>query len=165
MLLRAIGAVAGTLRENRLRGVATEHRFEATPPGGLPLGIDIEVDIPADDATTTLFDVLATSRDVRDGCGWTCGEFPVNVMLYLENDEGEAFRLRYVFNYGAALENKERDDYRQIATAVPRGEWDRDFVFNVRDGWPEATRITRVRLYGYGWNFDGGVDNVAIVDR
>jgi hypothetical protein len=36
-LPRAIGAVAGTLRDNRLRVVATELAFEAAPPGGPPL--------------------------------------------------------------------------------------------------------------------------------
>jgi hypothetical protein len=34
LLPRAIGAVAQTLRENRLRVVATEHAFEAAPAGG-----------------------------------------------------------------------------------------------------------------------------------
>lgn len=139
-------------------------RSNALGNGGA-VGIDIEVDIPVTDATTATFDVLATSRDVGDGCGWTCGEFPANVMLYLENELGEAFRLRYAFNYGTALEDKQQDDYRQIATAVPQGEWARDFAFNVRDGWPEAARINRVHLFGNGWNFDGGIDNVAIVER
>ena len=37
LLPLAIGAVARTLRENRLRVVATEHAFEAAPPGGPPL--------------------------------------------------------------------------------------------------------------------------------
>jgi ATP-dependent helicase/nuclease subunit B len=37
LLPRAIGAVARTLRENRLRVVATEHAFEAAPAGGPPL--------------------------------------------------------------------------------------------------------------------------------
>ena len=48
LLPRAIGAVAGTLRENRLRVVATEHRFEAVPPGGPPLrGV---IDLLAEDS-------------------------------------------------------------------------------------------------------------------
>ncbi len=37
LLPLAIGAVARTLRQNRLRVVATEHAFEAAPPGGPPL--------------------------------------------------------------------------------------------------------------------------------
>ncbi|MCA1790898.1 MAG: carboxypeptidase-like regulatory domain-containing protein [Thioalkalivibrio sp.] len=139
-------------------------RSNALGNGGA-VGIDIAVDIPVSDTTAAVFDVLATFRDVGDGCGWTCGEFPANVMLYLENDLGEPFRLRYAFNYGTALADVERDDYRQIATAVPQGEWARDFAFTVRDGWPQATRITRVHLFGNGWNFDGGIDNVEIVER
>lgn len=132
---------------------------------GGAVGIDIEVDIPVTDATTAVFDVLATFRDVGDGCGWTCGEYPANVMLYLENDAGDELRLRYAFNYGTELQDKERDDFRQIATQVPRDEWVRDLSFNVREGWPEAARITRVHIYGNGWNFEGGVDDIAIVER
>lgn len=129
---------------------------------GGAVGIDIAVDIPVSDETTVGFDVLASFRDVGDGCGWTCGEYPVNVDLYLEDVAGNPYRLRYAFNYGTALEDKERDGYRQIATSVPMDVWARDLQFVVREGWPEAARIVRVHLYGNGWNFEGGIDDVFV---
>jgi ATP-dependent helicase/nuclease subunit B len=56
LLPLAIGAVAGTLRRNRLRVVATEHRFEAAPPGGPPLRGFVDL-LAEDDAGRVVVDL------------------------------------------------------------------------------------------------------------
>lgn len=125
-------------------------------------GIGIVVDIPVTDSTTVEFDAIASSRTVGDGCGWNCGEFPANVELLLEDATGGEYRLRYAVNYGDAVEDRYSADFKQIATSIPQGVWNRGLLFRIRDSWPNVTRITAVRLYGSGWDFDGGIDNITI---
>lgn len=139
-------------------------RFVSTNHGGRggSVGLEIAVDIPVDAHTTLQFDALATFRDVGAGCGWTCREYPANVSLYLEDATGSEYRLTYAVNYGNALQDQSGTDWRLITTPVTQGEWARDLRFVVRDGWTPAARVTRVRIFGSGWNFDGGIDNIAL---
>ena len=139
-------------------------RFVSTNHGGRggSVGLEIEVDIPVDDHTTLRFDALATFRDVGDGCGWTCREYPANVAVYLEDASGDEYRVTYAVNYGGALQDQSGPDWRLITTPVTQGVWERDLGFNLREGWSPAARITMVRIFGSGWNFDGGIDNIVI---
>lgn len=129
---------------------------------GGSVGLEIGVDIPVSDDTHLQFDALATFRDVGAGCGWNCREYPANVALHLEDASGGTFQVIYAVNYGDALEDQLHDDRRFITTPVAQDIWERGLRFNVRDGWPSAVRVTMVRVYGSGWNFDGGIDNIAL---
>lgn len=139
-------------------------RFVSTNHGGRggSVGLRIDVAIPVDSDTTVRFDALATFRDVGNGCGWTCREYPANVLLHLEDATGTAYRVIYGVNYGGAVQDQSGEDWRIITTSVAQGVWARDLSFRVRDAWPHAVRITAVQIHGSGWNFDGGIDNIAI---
>ncbi|MDZ7697900.1 MAG: SUMF1/EgtB/PvdO family nonheme iron enzyme [Deltaproteobacteria bacterium] len=138
------------------------YRTGAYGNGG-SVGIEIETDIPVNDGTKVSFDGKAVSRDVGDGCGWTCGEFPVVVYLYLEDSSGNELFLKYALNYGDAIENRETADWKQIAMSVPQGEWVRNINYIIRDAWPNAAKITKIYLFGNGWDFEGYMDNIRIL--
>jgi hypothetical protein len=139
------------------RLVSTDHDGR-----GGTVGLEIAVDIPVGADTMLVFDALATFRDVGNGCGWTCREYPANVSLHLQDAMGNEFVLTYAVNYGDALEDQSGADWRIITTPVTQGLWERNLSFVVRDGWAPATRTTMVRIFGSGWNFDGGIDNIAL---
>ena len=140
-------------------------RFERTGAGGGggSAGLTIQTDIPVTDTTYIRFDALATSRDVADGCGYSCQEYPTSVKLFVDDSQGNQYTVRYAFNYGGAEKNISTATSKQYAFDIPQGQWQRNLAFNIRKAWPNAVRITEVYLAGNGWNFDGGIDNLAIV--
>lgn len=142
-------------------GYAHFTRIGAGGNGG-DAGLTLAVDIPVTSATTVQFDVIASYRSVRSGCGDNCTEHPSNVMLTLEDASGTQFRLRYAYNYGGAVARFERADYLQIATDIPQGVWVTGESYTVHDAWPDAVRITQVDIFGNGWDFDGGIDSLVI---
>ena len=139
-------------------------QFLRTGAGGNggSVGIEIETNITLTDSTTVSFDGNAVYRSVGDGCGWTCNEFPVNVQLYLEDAAGQEFRVRYALNYGNAIDNQTKDNFKQICRSVPQNEWVRNISYTVRDAWPNAVKIKKIYLFGSGWNFEGYIDNIDI---
>ena len=55
---------------------------------GGSVGIDLETPFPVTSTTTISFDVKATYSNVGSGCGWTCGEYPINIRLYIDLADG-----------------------------------------------------------------------------
>ena len=135
------------IKDNALR----LYRTGAGGNGG-SVGIEIETDISVGNNTIVRFDGKAAYRSVGTGCGWTCGEFPVNVALYLEDASGNEMMVKYVLNYGDAIKDKDEATYKQISRSVPQGEWVRNISYTIRDAWSPASKITKVYLYGSGWD-------------
>lgn len=41
-------------------------------------------------------------------------------------------------------------------------DWVRDIDYRLHDAFPAATRVTGIRLFSKGWDFDGRYDNIRI---
>lgn len=129
---------------------------------GGEVGIEIFPDLPVTDTTRVIFDGRVISRNVATGCGFSCGEYPVNVRLTLEDASGQELRLLYVLNYGGALLDLDEPTVVRKGFNVPQGEWVRNISNLIRDSFPNAVRITRIYLVGSGWSYDGFIDNLRI---
>lgn len=140
-------------------------RFYRTGAGGNggSVGIYVDVDIPVNSSTNVKFDGKVVSRTVGAGCGWTCGEYPVIIRLYLEDNNSQEVSLKYALNYGGDVQDKDTDTLKQRAISVEQNTWIRDVSFNINEIWPNAKKITKVFLYGSGWDFDGHIDNIRIL--
>jgi triacylglycerol esterase/lipase EstA (alpha/beta hydrolase family) len=129
------------------------------------VGIDINTDILVTPDTTVRFNVLANSRSVGNGCGWTCSEYPANVRLYVEDAHGNEHIVQYSYNYGGAIQDRSESQYTTLAFDVPQGTWVSNLEYKIRDAWPQAAKITRVYLFAAGWDFNGGIDNIRIFEE
>jgi len=124
------------------------------------------VDIPITDSTTLAFDGRAVNRSVTNGCGNTCGEYPVSVSLTLELQDGSSVSLRYALNYGDAaypnpILDKNTATFKQRAFLVPQDQWVSN-SFRIRDEWPTAVRLSFIQLISNGWDYEGYYDNISI---
>ena len=131
---------------------------------GGSVGIDMNVDIPVTLDTSVQFDVLANSRSVGAGCGWTCGEYPANVRIYVEDAAGNEHIVQYSYNYGSAIQDRNDSVMTRFSYSIPQGTWSRNLKYNIKEAWPQAAKITRVYLFASGWDFDGAVDNIKIYE-
>jgi hypothetical protein len=139
-------------------------RFYRTGAGGNGGAVAIrrETMIEISNSTTLSFDAKAVYRSVGAGCGWNCGEYPANVQLALEDDSGNEYVVKYSVNYGDAIEDKERENFKQYAISIPRDVWERNITFIPTEAWPAATKITRIDLFAAGWDYEGYIDNIVI---
>jgi hypothetical protein len=139
--------------------------IERTGAGGNggSAGIKTSTSITVTDETAIELDVRPVSRTVADGNGFNDGEYPVNANLVLELEDGSSVRLRYAFNYGDAIANRTREDFKQFAFSVEQDAWSRDNTYWIRDAWPTAEKITEVSITGSGWDYESYVDNIEIM--
>lgn len=140
-------------------------KFLRTGAGGNggEVAIEISTDISIDDSTEVIFDGKAVSRSVGNGCGWSCGEYPVNVSIYMDEENGQKVQFRYSLNYGDSIANYDSPTYKRVAQSVPQNEWIRNISYRLRKSFPNAKKITKIRLAGNGWDFEGYLDNIRIV--
>jgi len=139
-------------------------RTNAGGNGGA-VGISMDTNLTIDDKTSLLFDAKIVSRDVGDGCGWTCKEYPVNILLTVKDANGVEHTVKYAVNYGNATKDINTTTSKQITKSIPQNTWARDISYNVKSAWPNAVKITNIYIYGNGWNFEGYVDNVRITGQ
>ncbi len=126
------------------------------------VGINSAVNIEVTANTAIGFDALVNSRSIHGGCGEKCNKYPINVVLSVEDSQGEEKSIQYALNYGEAAKDKTGENFKRLTIALTQGVWEKDLRFNLRDAWPEAVKITNVYIYGEGWDFDGGIDNIWI---
>ncbi|MBV5309320.1 hypothetical protein, partial [Chromatium okenii] len=122
----------------------------------------LPVEIPVDDFTQLVFDANVISRDIANGCGNSCDDYPIIIRLFLKDAHGAWLTFDYALNYGEALEARNESDYRRIVRSVTQGQWVRDISYRLRDAFPMATQIAGIELISSGWNFDGRYDNLRI---
>jgi PKD repeat protein len=109
-----------------------------------------------------VFDANVISRDIANGCGNSCDDYPIIIRLFLKDAHGAWLTFDYALNYGEALEARNESDYRRIVRSVTQGQWVRDISYRLRDAFPMATQIAGIELISSGWNFDGRYDNLRI---
>lgn len=124
--------------------------------------LELEVDIPINAGTTITFDAKPVYRSVRSGCGDSCTEHPANVQLYLEDATGAEYIVRYAVNYDGAVQDVVSGNFKQYATSVVQNTWATDLQYTISEAWSGVERITKIMLFGAGWDFEGYVDNVVI---
>ena len=124
--------------------------------------LELEVNIPINFATQITFDAKPVYRSVRNGCGDSCTEHPANIQLYLEDSSGTEYIVRYSVNYDGAVADVTNGNFKQFATSTLQDTWTNDLRYNILEAWPNAERITKIMLFGAGWDFEGYLDNVII---
>jgi hypothetical protein len=114
------------------------------------------------------FDVKVVSSSVPGGCGFTCTEFPVNVIVDVEAADGRTHSIFYAYNddggYSQTLSGGTHVNHYVARGDAPTGVWLRQERHRIRDVVPDATRIYQVRVGGTGWDFDGWYDNLNLGD-
>jgi hypothetical protein len=116
------------------------------------------------DDTTVMFDVNPVFSDVGGGAGWGNAEYPIEVLLDLRDTNGTALQLVFCYNYrgGSSLT---QTTFRRVAFPYcAQNVWRRNEEFVIRDCFPNAATITSITLAARGWDFEGYVDNVRILD-
>ncbi|MGB0722189.1 MAG: hypothetical protein ACPGU7_07295 [Gammaproteobacteria bacterium] len=159
-------------------GTYYSYRDVATGNGGGSM-IYTNTSIAISGDTWVSFDGNPIFRNVGDGCGWTCAEFPVVVELFMQNGSGDNQRLKMALNYGSAVEDKTvvqtststdatgytfTDGYvlKQVAQSVTQDAFT-TVSFNVADFFSDATVINQVSVRSLGWDYEGRVDNLVIM--
>jgi len=148
-------------------------RTNAGGNGG-SVGIKQDVDIDLSGDMMISFDAKAISRSVGDGCGWTCQEYPINVQLTLENSNGNTYVVKYSANYGGKEKNIIKTnissktygtyDFKQITKDIPQNKWTH-LSFDIKKAFSDAVKIKSIYIYGNGWNFESGIDNLKIYNK
>lgn len=146
-----VSASSGHLRINRSGSSGAYGNF----------GIQHDLAITVSDLTEINFDIAADSRNVRGGDGDSHGEYPASVELALITISGTA-RLRFAYNYDGATTDIFTDDFVQIATDAPQGQWQFDQNFRIRDHFSDAIEISSIDLYANGWDYEARFDNIII---
>jgi PKD repeat protein len=149
-----------------------EMHIQRTNAGGSGEGtlLATPVNIPVDNNTAIRFDVKPVSASVANGCGFTCQEHPVNIMLDVERADGSTWQLWYSYNVNTAYDMSWPDGWYENVTIVGEGDlpsnvWLRNQEKVIRDTFPDAVRITKISIGGVGWDYDGWYDNLAVVEK
>lgn len=158
------------------KGYFRVKRYRALGNGG-KAGAVRRVDIPVSGDTFFSADVNPVKRDVRSGCGDTCGEYPINMSIYVEDVNSNLYCIRVAVNYGRAVRDKDVVDYTgslrkewgiefkdgyyftQKAISVDRGRFN-SISFRIGDIVAEPSHVSYIAVFGNGWNFEGRLDNI-----
>ena len=127
------------------------------------VGIKKSLKLPINNSTMVIFDVKASFSDVRNGSGDKNREFPISVSIIVRLEDGSDAEIRYAYNYRGGS-NKKEEKLVQIAKGdVEQDAWLRAESFNVRSHFPTAQEITKIKIFGNGWNYEGWADNIKII--
>ena len=130
---------------------------------GARAGIEIDADIAVDEHTAVRLDVRTVSRNVPNGAGDNGSEYPLNIQVDLELDDGSAASIMYAFNYDNAISQKTEPDFVRVATNVPQAQWSCNHTFWVKDQMASASRITKIAVVGNGWDFESYADRIGVL--
>ncbi|MCT4615036.1 MAG: hypothetical protein N4A49_09210 [Marinifilaceae bacterium] len=139
-------------------------KFRRTGAGGNGGGIYLSktIDIALRENTKLRFDVNPVYSDVGNGAGWSNGEYPANVYLYLLDSSNNELVLRFCYNYRGGQSKYEDDDIRVVFPYCSKNKWLRKEEFIIKDYFPQAIKITKIKIGGNGWNFESLIDNISI---
>ena len=143
--------------------VQNELRILRDVSGGNGGSISVVYDtlIPVTSETIVKFDVKPTYSDVINGCGNSCGEYPINVRLTLLLDNSETIFLQYSYGYQGSVDKEDDLLIRKAFGDVEQDAWLFNEHFRIYDS-IEANQIVEVIIFGSGWDFEGYVDNLVI---
>jgi len=128
--------------------------------GGVSLSYKFDYQIKR--STYIRFDVNTVYSDIENGAGLDDKEYPVNIILDLLDKNNNECILRFCYNYrgGSRLDEEK---YKRIAFInVPRNEWLRDQTYNIKEYFPESSKLVNISIGANGWNFSGYIDNIEI---
>ncbi len=113
------------------------------------------------DDTAVEFDANPVYAEI---CGWGGAEHPVEVRLHLLDSSGTNLDLLFCYNHVCGWDLYEPDYIRIVFPDCEQNVWLRGERFVVRDYFPQATTLVRIELAGRGWDFEGYVDNVRLLE-
>ena len=138
-------------------------RENASGNGGSVILTSI-TDISINNNTLIKFDVNPVFSDVGNGAGWTNDEYPINVWLHLKDANGTNLTLRFAYNYRGGEDLNESEYIRVAFPNCDQNEWLRDQEFNISNYFPQAVHLDSIRIGGNGWDFEGYVDNIELIN-
>ena len=137
--------------------------FRDAPSGnGGTVALECDVALAVTERSAIAFDVNPVFSNVGGGAGLHDAEYPVEIHLYLRDQDQNQLELLFCYNYrgGASLY---QDHFIRVAFPYcEQNVWLRDETFRIRDYFPQAVLIERIMLAARGWDYEGCVDNVAL---
>jgi two-component sensor histidine kinase len=121
-----------------------------------------ELNIPVTDSTKIQFDVKPSYSSVDNGSGWRNEEYPISVRLILINQRNEYLDIWFCYNYRGGASFLYKDYIRLVFPYCDQDKWIRNEVFRLKDFFPDAKTILKLKIAGSGWDYKGYVDNVKI---
>ena len=144
-----------------------EVHFIRTVGGGNGGSISLlyDTNLPVSATTAIEFDVKPTYSNVVSGCGYSCGEYPINIRLNMNLIDGTEVMLQYSYNYRGGSDKSTTTFIRHGFGSAVQDVWLRNEVFIIQDDFPTATTITQIMIFGSGWSFEGSADNIVIYNE
>lgn len=145
-------------------------RLTSSIGNGAVASVSTFVNMNVNQNTLISFDANPITRNVAAGCGFSCGEFPINLQLRGKRNNNEQTVVRYAVNYGSAIADKNISTtdvdgnpllFVQKGVSVPQGEFTA-LKFRLGDQVSDITTVQEAQVFGAGWNFDGALDNLNI---
>ena len=139
-------------------------RFFRAAPAGTGGGGELvrALQLGVTDDTSVMFDVNPGFADMAMGGGDV--DYPVAVWLHLEDAAGTQQDLEFCYGYRGHGNVIPPYHIRVAFPHCEQGVWRRGEQFVIRDYFPQASVIVGIRLRAAGWDFEGYVDNVHILD-
>lgn len=139
--VRGGGAILGRQQSNNAGGDA---------------GIDQPLDLIVSEPTYLELQVMVNHQTLQGG-GFRGGEYPLQVVLRYEDQQGQTRTWRHGFYYlGQSVEPA-------ASTRVTQGRWVPYRSPNLARLSPAPRRINLIRVYANGWDYESRVDNVRFV--
>ena len=96
------------------------------------------------------------SHDLEGGGGWSgSGEFPVHVFIYYLDNQNQT----HFWSWGFTTEEANYNDY----SIVQYDKWYHFTSGNLMNLSPKPVKITEIKVGGNGWDFNGEVDDIELV--
>lgn len=139
------------------------HRTGAGGNGGKVLLTHV-INASINSNTAVKFDVNPVFSDVGNGAGWNDGEYPINVWLYLRDASNNQLILQFAYNYRGGSSLTQSDYIREAFPNCAQDTWLNNEQFTIQDYFPQASQIDSIRLGSRGWNYEGYIDNVELLN-
>lgn len=115
------------------------------------------------DETTIQFDVNPVFSNFPQWNPYSSAH-PIEVLLHLRDAGGADLQLEVCYDYRGGSSLTQPTFIRVAFPYCEQGVWLRNEQFVIRDYFPQAEVITSITLAARGWDFEGYVDNVYILD-
>lgn len=150
----------------KVTGTDKHVRFYRDAPSGNGGGMELvrSLDFRITDDSAVAFDVNPVFSNIGGGAGWHNGEYPIEVQLQLRDAAGRELRLAFCYNYRGGASAREPDFVRIAFPDCQKNVWLRDETFVIRDYFPQANTVNSITLRASGWDYEGCVDNVRLVN-
>lgn len=125
--------------------------------------IEMNLNCPISSNTSIKFDINPIFSDVRNGAGDTHWEYPAMVGLDLKDSLNNIYNLWFCYNYRGGSSLFQSNIIRIAYPDVPSNVWQRDQTFNIKNYFPQAKTISKIKIGADGWNYESLFDNISIM--